>query len=134
MTPGAMPASILLVDDDPMTLKVVTRVLTREGYLVACCGSGSEALERLHTGGFGLMLTDWVMADLDGTKLVEQAGVLCPSMRCILMSGHPRPSFLPAQIPWLMKPIAVQVLLDMIAAELQIARDGASGAPARVGS
>lgn len=119
-----MPATILVADDDPMTLKILSRALASEGYVVHCCDSGAGALEQLRARSFAILLTDYLMPDLDGTELVAEALRLNPAMRCILMSGHERPPHVLAHVTWLTKPLSIDVLVDAIAAELR-----AAGAP-----
>jgi CheY-like chemotaxis protein len=57
---------ILCVDDDPEVVTFVTRCLAAEGYEVDSCGSGQEALERVATHEYGLVLLDIAMPGLDG--------------------------------------------------------------------
>ena len=57
---------ILCVDDDNEVLLFVTRCLKGEGYEVDSVGSGTEALERLHTREYGLVLLDLAMPGMDG--------------------------------------------------------------------
>lgn len=124
-----MPTNILLVDDDPMTLKVLSRILASEDYAVECCTSAQAALALLGTRSFTLLLTDYMMPDLDGMTLVNEARARQPAMGCILMSGQDRPTDLPADLPWLMKPLSVPVLLDAIAALLKGAPEDGSAPP-----
>ena len=122
-----MTPTILLVDDDPMTLKVLSRILVGEAYAVECCTSGHAALELLRTRSFTLLVSDYVMPDLDGMALVTEARTRHPAMGCILMSGQDRPNSLPPELKWLSKPLSIPVLLDALAAELQTMSDGADG-------
>ncbi|HKE96550.1 MAG TPA: response regulator, partial [Povalibacter sp.] len=60
---------ILLVDDEPTQRLIVARLLKRAGYEVETAGNGREALARLETGVFHLMITDWEMPEMDGIAL-----------------------------------------------------------------
>jgi CheY-like chemotaxis protein len=57
---------ILCVDDDPEILTFMQRCLETEGYEVTTCATGAEAVERVGTGEFGLVLLDLAMPDVDG--------------------------------------------------------------------
>ncbi len=60
---------ILLVDDEPTQRLIVARLLKRAGYEVETAGNGVEALAKLESGDFQLMITDWEMPEMDGIAL-----------------------------------------------------------------
>jgi len=60
---------ILLVDDEPTQRLILARLLKRAGYEVETAGNGREALARLESGEFQLMITDWEMPEMDGIAL-----------------------------------------------------------------
>jgi two-component system cell cycle response regulator len=68
-TPAAMTWRILLVDDEPTQRLIMARLLKRAGYEVETAGNGREALEKIHSGEFQLMITDWEMPEMDGIAL-----------------------------------------------------------------
>ena len=69
-TPEASTAwRILLVDDEPTQRLIMARLLKRAGYLVETAGNGIEALAKIDTGDFQLMITDWEMPEMDGIAL-----------------------------------------------------------------
>jgi len=71
-TQTSAPASvwrILLVDDEPTQRLIMARLLKRAGYLVETAGNGVEALAKIDTGDFQLMITDWEMPEMDGIAL-----------------------------------------------------------------
>src|SRR5262245_30551698 len=61
-----MFAQILVVDDDPMIVDVLTRFLAREGYSVITAGNGVEALEQVQRHQPDLILLDVTMPEMDG--------------------------------------------------------------------
>lgn len=65
------PARILIVDDDPDILVLAQRVLTAAGYAVTAVKDGIEALMRLSSERFDLVISDVDMPDLDGLRLLE---------------------------------------------------------------
>jgi CheY-like chemotaxis protein len=69
---ASMPPKILLVDDNPINLEIMSSQLTSRGYLVDAASNGREAFERYRTGGYDLVLTDIEMPEMDGYALTEQ--------------------------------------------------------------
>jgi putative two-component system response regulator len=61
-----MLAQILVVDDDPMIVDVLTRFLSREGYSVITAQNGIEALEKVNHYQPDLILLDVTMPEMDG--------------------------------------------------------------------
>lgn len=64
MEPAA--ASILVVDDDPAIVDIITQVLAAEGYVIRGCRNGLEALEALRELRPDLILLDLWMPKMDG--------------------------------------------------------------------
>jgi two-component system, cell cycle response regulator len=62
------PLRVLAVDDDPMILSVLKRLLTSAGHTVYTAGNGAEALERALEFAPELVITDWVMPNKDGLQ------------------------------------------------------------------
>jgi len=63
---------VLIVDDDPICLKVGKAIISRLGYQVEAFGNGRDALEALRTRPFDLAVIDLNMPDLDGLSLARQ--------------------------------------------------------------
>ena len=63
--------TVLLVDDDVMTRRLMSRVFGREGYVPIEAGDGSEALAVLETLLPDLILLDLGMPRVDGLELLE---------------------------------------------------------------
>ncbi len=77
-TPGSTSAvtahkgRVLVVDDVEENRTVLARRLTREGYAVDAAGGGEEALRKVASGGFDLVLLDVMMPDLDGFAVLDR--------------------------------------------------------------
>jgi two-component system KDP operon response regulator KdpE len=71
MQPAFRPA-ILLVDDDPTLLSVLSRRLAREGMDVATAASGNAALAALDRGWPALLVVDLMMPGMDGFELCKR--------------------------------------------------------------
>lgn len=63
--------NILLVDDDVFTLRVYESQLKNDGFNVQTAQSGEQALEVLEQNKIDLLITDIMMAKMDGWQLVE---------------------------------------------------------------
>ena len=77
-----MPADrILVVDDEEAIREIVSSMLTNANYNCRQAASGNEALALLSSGEeFELMLSDLMMADLDGIGLLERTKERFPDM------------------------------------------------------
>ena len=69
---GSISPRILLVDDDPNLLVVLSERLTADGFDVATARDGREALRRLATGWPDLLIIDMMMPRLDGLSLARE--------------------------------------------------------------
>lgn len=67
-----MPKKILIVDDEPETLKLIAYALSKEGYAVVTAASGKEALERINQEKPGLVLLDIMMPEMDGLQTLKR--------------------------------------------------------------
>ncbi len=60
---------ILLVEDNPVSRKIVEKTLVKAGHDVTTAGTGREALALFKKTFFPIVLTDWVMPEVDGLEL-----------------------------------------------------------------
>jgi PAS domain S-box-containing protein len=81
---------ILVVEDDPMVLKIIVKALKRAGHDVTSASSGDEALKAFEANpNFELVLTDIVMpGKLQGTSLAKVLRLRNPNLTIIFMSGY----------------------------------------------
>jgi CheY-like chemotaxis protein len=80
---------LLLVDDEPLVLSALRRMLSRQ-HEVTACGSGLEALERMRRGErYDALLCDLTMPDVSGMDLHGAIAKLDPAQasRMVFMSG-----------------------------------------------
>jgi len=78
---------ILVVDDDPVSLEVVTRFLRADLHEVASAPSGEQALVQLNSRAFDLLVTDQGMPRMSGLQLADEAGRIHPAIRTLLVTG-----------------------------------------------
>ena len=77
---GAL-TSILVVDDEPIILSLLSEVLHLDGYEVDTAPNGLAALDKLRERAYGLVLCDLKMPKLDGEGFYRQAVQLSPILR-----------------------------------------------------
>ena len=78
---------VLVVDDNPEVLVVVSLAMEVFGYRVTPALNGLKALEILRTKHFDLMVTDLKMDGMDGIALLKKSKELYPFTKVILMTG-----------------------------------------------
>ena len=62
---------ILIVDDDPHAIEILTRMLGREGYDCVSAPSGAAALEAVRGKAVDVILLDVMMPEMDGLQVCE---------------------------------------------------------------
>lgn len=103
------------MDDEPLLLHLVTRMLEDGGYAVITSSTAIEALDRLSSLGRrpDLLLTDVRMDPVDGASLARLARHAYPGLPVLLMSGYiPDAETLPG--PFLTKPFTYEQLLSAV--------------------
>ena len=66
-------AGVLIVDDYKTMLRIVRNLLKQiDFHNVEEANDGSEALEKLRAGNFGLIISDWNMAPMTGLRLLQE--------------------------------------------------------------
>jgi sigma-B regulation protein RsbU (phosphoserine phosphatase) len=70
------PIRALVVDDDPVVLRLLTVFLKSRGYHVDFCEDGEAALARVRGGGYNVVVTDRHMPRMDGLALCRAVRAL----------------------------------------------------------
>lgn len=63
---------ILVVEDDPVSRKLLQRILELAGYTVVAVEDGLEAIKAFQTKFFPIVITDWMMPNMDGIELCRR--------------------------------------------------------------
>jgi DNA-binding NtrC family response regulator len=79
---------VLVVDDEPMIVSLLSTVLREKGWDVTGAQSGTEGIDQLDRGRFDVILTDLVMPGDSGIDLLRAAKEIHPDVEVILMSGY----------------------------------------------
>jgi DNA-binding response OmpR family regulator len=67
------PVTVLIADDDKLTLNVVNDVLARAGYDVLTATDGDLAWKKLQQSNAQLAILDWVMPGMEGIEICRRA-------------------------------------------------------------
>jgi two-component system, cell cycle sensor histidine kinase and response regulator CckA len=81
---------ILLIDDDPAVLTIVSSMLANRGYEIIGAADGDEAIARFETrdSPIELVISDLIMRGLDGRETTERIRAIEPSTKVLYMSGY----------------------------------------------
>ena len=84
---------ILIVDDDDVTCKTLSRVLVNENFKVSCTDSGQEALKIVSDNinsddSIFLLITDLIMPKMQGDELVREIKKIDKNLRIIVITAH----------------------------------------------
>ena len=80
--------TVLVADDDSSLLRLVLKVLGREGYVVDGVSTGREVIDRVLAGGDYLLLLDFSLLDMSGQQVVEELALKGHKAPFIVMTGH----------------------------------------------
>ena len=83
-----MEHTILIVDDEINTLKVLAAALKNRNIHVETARSGEEALELLKKKKYSLVISDFKMGGISGEKLLEKTKTVSPDLPFILLTAH----------------------------------------------
>jgi len=80
-------ASVLVVDDEPEMGDLLTDYLGRAGYQAECARGGIEALDKVRSGDFDVVVTDLRMRDVDGMDVLATVRRERPDVPVIIVTA-----------------------------------------------
>lgn len=112
---------ILIVEDDPINLKLINVILSANGYKIFDSEKGGIALEKIKDEKPDLILLDLVLPDMSGTSLAAalKSDEATSKIPIIAITGYPE-RFGNKDVvssgfdAYLVKPINTRILLDMV--------------------
>jgi two-component system cell cycle sensor histidine kinase/response regulator CckA len=112
------PPTILLVEDHPLLLKLVKRILEDAHFTVLAASGAKKAIriEAEFSGTIDLLLSDVMMPGMSGPDLAKTLKKQRPKMRIILMSAYPDGALLVLNYGWhfIQKPFMPLALVGRI--------------------
>ncbi len=82
-------ARILVADDDDQDLEHLVKILQQEGYLVDGVANGEQALEKLGSHEYQMVITDLRMPKQDGLELLKKIRQHYPRIGVMVITGYP---------------------------------------------
>jgi CheY-like chemotaxis protein len=108
-------AKILVVDDEPGILRLVSKALSAKGYEVHAVDSATKALQVVNAVPcFDVVLSDVIMPDMSGPELVRKLIETCPEAGVVFMSAHMASEKLPETAVFIRKPFKLTDLYSVV--------------------
>jgi CheY-like chemotaxis protein len=114
------PKRILVVDDEPVIVQFVDRVLRGAGYATNTAGSGVEALQVAEGAApYDLIVADVNMPGITGPDLIGRLRMRQPDLRVLYLTGYNDQLFAARNLLWegeafLDKPATIDGLLQAV--------------------
>ncbi len=81
---------VLIVDDDAFVIRILAKILQKEGYMIDTAESGQEALAKFETSiPCDAAIIDVRLQEMSGLDLLDKLHEIAPCMVKILLTGHP---------------------------------------------
>ncbi len=79
---------IMVVDDEPLVCKSLKRLLGKAGYYVEAFTDSRIAVEELNNKHFDIIITDLMMDNIDGLKLLGIVKEKYPDIKVVIITGY----------------------------------------------
>jgi len=79
---------VLLIDDDPEILDLLSSFLEMKGYEVDTAETGKEGLSLFKRGEYSIVISDYILPDIDGLQASRQILAMDENALIILITGH----------------------------------------------
>jgi two-component system sensor histidine kinase/response regulator len=84
----AQKLTLVIVDDEPASMRALCDTLEYEGYRTYGYTSAADALAAMRERSFDLLLADLQMPGTNGIDLIKSAQLIDPTLVAIIMTGH----------------------------------------------
>jgi putative two-component system response regulator len=85
---GNVRPRVLCVDDEPVILQILRRLLEVQGFEPATCGDPLVAVSTFREGAFDVVITDIHMPGMDGLTLMRALREVQPELPVVVVTGH----------------------------------------------
>lgn len=122
---------VLVVDDEPAIRALVTKIVERQGFPVDSARDGADAIEKLQSQHYGVVVVDLMMPNVDGYGLIEyikQRGGTYPAIIVVSAGDSASLRRLDGSMVHsiVRKPFDIDVLGDLIAAAARTMNDAST--------
>ncbi len=88
MTENGRIQSVLVVNDEPVIRRILSRMVAREGYSVAEASGGEDALNHLKKQPVDFVISDVEMPRMDGRQLLTKVKELYPDTKVLFVTAQ----------------------------------------------
>ena len=114
-----MLEKLLIVDDEKNIRESIIRLLKAKGYDTEGAESGTEALQKIRSKSFDLIVVDFMMPGIDGLETFRRAKEINPEIKAIMLTGYGAPE---REIEvkelgvkkFVRKPVTIEQLVDVV--------------------
>ena len=118
-----MAQTILIAEDEPSLLKLLTRKLTALGFIITTATDGEQVIEKVKTKQIDLILLDIIMPRKNGLQVLQELRVnLRSQVPVIILSNLEKPEDIEAGKAFGVKEYVIKSHISMRQLALQIAR------------
>jgi len=119
--PPASKLRVLVIDDDPIIVDTLAMILKVNGFDAVVSYSGDHAVGLARVAPFSAVISDIMMAPMNGIQAAIAIRALCPDCKIVLTSGNERTAVLLAEaardgfsFDILAKPVHPSIILEAL--------------------
>ena len=129
-------AKILIVEDDVAFCQMLETFLTKKRYEVNASHTGNDALAKIKSNNYDIVLTDVRLPDRDGNEILQILKEEHPGTKVILMTGYAEVNLAVDAIKtgafdYISKPINPEKMLQVVKSALEIEEDQVIAKPTK---
>jgi DNA-binding NtrC family response regulator len=122
--PVVEKASVLIIDDEEGIRRLLTKILTENGYTADVVGNGEEGVKKSNEKFFNVAFIDIMLPGYSGIDLLSRFKETKPKMRKIIMTGNPSLQNAVAAVnngadAYVIKPLDVENVLRTLEEQLE---------------
>jgi CheY-like chemotaxis protein len=106
--------TILVVDDQGAVCETVAMILRSQGYVVYTASSGLDAINRLRSTQFDLVISDLSMPEISGFEVIAAVRSWFPATPVVAMSGAYQADSVPQGVAFYSKGEGPELLLAIV--------------------
>lgn len=110
--------SVLLIDDDESILKLLSRIIEKEGYDIDSANSGKNGISLLNKKDFGLVICDLQLPDISGIEVYQKSRKKNKATPFVFISGYDvndiAKSILDSSAGFISKPFEISDILEIL--------------------
>jgi len=110
---------ILIVEDEPVVIKSVDRILSADGITLDACTDTRTALRKIYEQDYRMVISDLMMPGVSGLQFLQELKEIKPDMQVVIISGYATrdsciESFTLGAFDFIPKPFDIEELLGTV--------------------